>query len=257
MFFSYPIVLQPTYALKKAELDEQQLRVHLAGRREGFWAWVAGLFGADPHCELTMDATGFNLKRGSFTGTETVYTPIRQIAAAVIQTNKPVERLLISMILFVLGLALLPTPAIVVGIVLACLALIFLLLFLFGKRRLVLGVVLTGGVGESVRLNVNRLDLRNVELGYAIMEAIMSEGKRLPPEPTVEEAGDDDASAIGGHDDAGPLTARSRVAPVAEKSPLPTTAVCPFCRQTIPIPPEARGRRVRCSACQEIFRVPV
>ncbi|MFO0825785.1 MAG: hypothetical protein U0792_22140 [Gemmataceae bacterium] len=162
--------------------------------------------------------TGSACKKTSFGADENVYVPLAHIASTVRIISKPTEFL-------ALGLATL----IIWG-----LGIIFLLIYLFSKKRIIIGVMSSAGTAEALKIKVDDKTLKDIRQGGKILERLLTE-RTLEPAPSPERRS---------------RPAREEV--VAREDPAPwasegVTAQCPNCGTRISIPIGSVGKKIRCT----------
>ncbi len=225
-------MFQPPMSIEaiKADTDEREFRLRAKSGN-----FLANLFGMGSKSTITMDHMGFRINKSTFGSDETTYIPRSHIASTVHVVAKPMEYLILGLLLLI----------VLVGI-------IFLLMFLFSSRRVIVGVISTGGTVEALKLKVSPKQIEQIKEGMAIMEAIVQEGVKssnsspAPQRPT-EEPRRPQATA----------SSSSSASALTFAEPTGTLQVnCPGCGTRLNVPVAMAGRKVRCSSCREIIQVP-
>ena len=219
------MLFQPLMDIDRIEADAEEGRFRLRATGGGFFA---KLFGMGTKAVVTADSHGFRLQKTTFGADENTYIPRSQIASTVCVVAKPLEFL-------VLGLFTLP---------LLGLGLIFLLVYFFAKRRVIVGVVSSGGTVESVKLKATVDHLDDIREGMKILERLLRD-EATPGPPTAVTA-----------QPARPVAARPARSPPPPPPPVAgnsTLITCPSCGTRMNLPASAAGRKVRCTSCREVF----
>lgn len=214
-------VFQPVMDVEDVEADPDGGYFKLKASGGGF---LAKMFGLGTTATVTIDANGFRLQKTSFGADENVYVPLAHIATTVRIIAKPTEFLALGMAtLVVWGLGL-----------------IFLLIYLFSKKRIIIGVVSSAGTAEALKIKVDEKTLKDIRQGGKILERLLNE-RTLEPAPAPERK-----------------SRPSREEPAAreESAPWASEGVmtqCPNCGTRISIPSGSIGKKIRCTSCREPF----
>jgi predicted Zn finger-like uncharacterized protein len=224
-------VFQPVMTATAIETDADRFRLKAEGG--GFLAKILGM---GTTSAMSVDAAGMRLKKSTFGGEEHVFIPRHQIASTVYIVQKPLELLLLGLILL---------PALGLG-------LIFFVVYFFSKKRAIVGVLSTGGTVEVLKLKANADDLSDIKSGMALVEQLLQMGGGVSaPSPVRTE----EMPA------APPPPPRRSFTPPAPPPPPPPPAGdathiinCPSCGTQMSVPGSALGRKVRCVSCREVFR---
>ena len=228
-------VFQPVMKVTGIETDDARFRIKAASG--GF---LAKLLGMGTASSLTVDSTGLRLKKSTFGGEEHTFIPRHQIASTVYVVQKPLE-------LLILGLA---TLVMLVGIV-------FIIIYFFSKKRVIVGVISSGGTVESLKLKATADDLAEIKAGMAFVEQLLqvAGGGSAPPAapPPTSKSGV-----------APSFTARQQqksaaAAPPPPPPPPPSDGgthiiACPSCSTQMSVTDATLGKKVRCVSCREVFR---
>ncbi|HUR55733.1 MAG TPA: hypothetical protein VMZ71_16465, partial [Gemmataceae bacterium] len=159
-------MFQPVMKVTGIDTDSDRFRIKAASG--GF---LAKLLGMGTASSLTMDATGLRLKKSTFGGEEHTFIPRHQIASTVYVVQKPLE-------LLILGLM---TLIMLVGIV------FLIVYFFFSKKRVIVGVISSGGTVESLKLKATEDDLADIKAGMAVVEQLLQLGVGAAPTPARTE----------------------------------------------------------------------
>jgi len=209
-------MFQPMMDINKIDADADNSRFRLKAAGGGFFARLLGL---GTKATITADAHGFRLQKTTFSVDENTYIPRTKIASTVCVVTKPLEYL-------ILGLLTLP---------LFGLGLIFILVYFFAKKRVIIGVVSTGGTVESVKLKATDGHTDDIRDGMEILEGLIrdeSSAGRTTPQAT---------------------RARPASAPPQPQAEETNIMSCPHCGTRMSIPVSAAGRKFRCTSCREVF----
>jgi predicted Zn finger-like uncharacterized protein len=219
-------IFQPMMTVRGLKADAAERKFQVKATGGGF---LANLLGMGSKATLTMDEHGFRLNKLTFGSDEKVFIPRPQIASTVYVIMKPVE-------LLVLGLMTLP-----IGI-----GLVLLIVYFFARRRVIIGVVSTGGTVESVKLKANDDELAEIREGMAVVEELI----RVRPGAESEDSGEERPPRRLSEPSRG---ASAPAAAPASAPGVPRIVPCPSCGTRMSIPPSAVGRKVRCGSCREVF----
>ena len=247
----FQLVFQQQMKIRGIEADasEPLFRVKAVGGGA-----IAQMLGMGSKASITVNEDGFRLQKTTFGSDENTYIPRQQIASSVCLVMKPME-------LLVLGLATLP---------LFGLGLVFILIYFFSRRRVVIGVVSVGGTVESLKLKANDDELAELREGMAILdELIRTRGGAAPerserPERPAKAAVEEKTPAKPWDEPRKPKSVSgSASAPALRPPPTPAADAggtriicCPACGTRMSVPASATGRKVRCTSCREVFPVP-
>ncbi len=223
---SLQTIFQPMMRVRgiKADADAQRFTIKATGG--GF---LANLLGLGTKASLTVDENGFRLHKTTFSADEKTYIPRAQIASTVHVVMKPVE-------LLILGLVTLP---------LFGFGIILIIVYFLSRRRVIIGVISTGGTAESVKLKASDDELEEIRDGMAILEEL------IRGRAEEEESDSADRRPLA------PIAEVRHAKPMPVSNPgLPHVIPCPSCGTRMSIPPGAAGRKVRCGSCREVFPVP-
>ncbi len=221
-------MFQPMMDVEKVTADDERFRLKATGG--GF---LAKMLGMGTKATVTADASGFRLQKSTFGQEENIFVPRSHIASTLYIVSKPLEFL-------VLGLVTLP---------LFGLGLVFILVYFLSKKRIVIGVVSSGGTVESVKLKANTDTLDDVREGMKLLEELIR--------PVRAERNDSDSKTVS--DDAqtrpaAPSPSRGKALPLPPSTVAETIdADCPGCGARISLPATSVGKRVRCPSCREVF----
>jgi hypothetical protein len=205
-------MFQPMMDIERVDADPDGQRFRLKAMGGGAFARMLG-FGS--YATITVDETGFRLQKKKFGSDETTFVPRAKISSTVFMVMKPMEWLGI-------GMALLP----IFGI-----GLIFLIAYLFAKKRIIVGVLSDGHTLESVKLKAKPANIEDVREGMQILEELLMGTAAAPPPSRSSE------------------NFEAPVAAVEEK----VVTYCPHCEAKMSLPASGIGRRVRCLSCREVF----
>ncbi|MBA4189896.1 MAG: hypothetical protein C0467_18080 [Planctomycetaceae bacterium] len=216
-------VFQPVLSVDEIESDPDAGVFQLHASGGGFFA---RLFGMGTNAIVTIEPSGFRLQKTTFGAVESVYVPLSHIASTVRIISKPLEFL-------VLGLFTLPIWG---------LGLIFLIVYLFSKKRLIIGVVSSGGTVESLKVKADDKTIKDIRNGGKILEALInqrsSQMSAVAAEPVPVPR-------------AAPVREEAAASPPWMESTVVT--VCPSCGSRQSVSATSVGRRIRCANCREAF----
>lgn len=202
-------MFQPMMDIERIDADPDERRFRLKATGGGGFARMLGL---GSYATITVDETGFRMQKKKFGSDETTFVPRGKIAASVCMVMKPLEWL-------GLGVTLLPFFGI---------GLIFLIAYLFAKKRIIVGVLSDGGTMESVKLKAKAANLEDVHEGMRILEELLMETAAAPR-----------------------ANSPSHSQPPAVEQKVVT--YCPHCEAKMSLPASGIGRKVRCLSCREVF----
>jgi len=216
---------QPALKIVRVDADLDANKAKVVGQHEGLMATILRIFGIEDKNSLTFEPTGVWHQTSSFTGETKVYCPVSHISSSVYVMNKPVE-------LLVAGLALLPLFGV---------GLIFLIVYLFAKKRVTIGIITDGNTAESLRLKAKGDQLENLlDVVEVMQNLIAGSPSSAPPEKprkpekksSVHEAPTPPPSSSG-----------------------PRVIGCPHCGTKIQVTAAHVGRNVLCPSCRGQFVV--
>lgn len=245
----------------EAESDARRFRLKATGGN-----FLTAILGISPRASLTADAHGFRLQKTTFGSEENTYIPRNKIASTVSVVVSPVQYLIAGIMnLFVAGLMLLmlaftkadvTVPLVMFGLI----GVVFIILYFVSNRRVVIGVISTGGTGEVVKLKANENQLADIREGMKILEGLIRDDS-VPAAPSLPDDREEDAppprrpAAVA-------APSRGKFTPTPPPPPPPAAdetsiITCPSCGTRMSIPSSAAGRKVRCTSCREVFTATV
>lgn len=227
-------IFQPMMEVDRVDADPDGGRFRLKAHGGSFFTRMLGLA---PKATITVDETGFRLEKTKFGSEETTFIPMSKIASTVYMVMKPIEFLGFAFSCVVFGLPFFAARdvPVVVPLGLLGLALIFVLVFFFGKKRTIVGAVSAGSTVESVKLKAKAANIEDIREGMRILEELLMDTASAPPPSRSSEYSD------------------APVAAVEEK----VVTYCPHCEAKMSLPASGIGRRVRCLSCREVFTAEV
>ena len=241
-------VFQPLLTVDRAEADDDGNRFVLKATGGGF---IAKLLGLGTKATLTVNESGFRLQKTRFGSDEVVFIPRGQIATTVRIVARPVELLVLGIVM--MGLAVLNLVASQMArrggdafgpmmAVFALLGVVMLVVYFISKRRITLGVGATGGTVESLKLKADEDSLEEIRAGMKMLEELL-----VTPLQTAAVVAARPAPSGG----AGWAVVPN--ASPAEPAQEGFVATCGNCSSQMSVPAAAAGKWVRCSSCREVF----
>lgn len=247
-----PTIFQPVQKIDKIDADTRDRRFRLKATGGGF---LANLIGLGSKAALTADAEGFRLRRKRFGQEDSTFVPRHHIASTVyVVMMKPLLLLFQGLFFTLVGVGTLllgpnkDAGTITAGILLTV-GIVSVVLYIVSRKRVILGVISTGGTVETIKLKVNADELTDILEGVAILESLVQD-RAAPERPERTERPEKPREPSPAAE-----PRRSRRSSTADEGDTRRIA-CPGCGAHLTVSSGMAGKKVRCSACQEVMQVP-
>jgi hypothetical protein len=147
-------LFQPAFTPEAIEVGDQMCSIQ--ARPGGLVAAIASALGVGTKSHVTANHSGVSFVRTSLSGSSRTFYPLRHVAGTVHAARRPIIVAVVGAVLVAAGLITVSSFEPLVGWVNVGVGAALLLYGLLSGKKVVLGVVSTGGTTASIKLDVSR-----------------------------------------------------------------------------------------------------
>jgi len=163
--------------MKISSIEVNDFVTRVVATPKGIIAGILQLFGVGSKSHFQVDAEGARLKKCKFGSEEETFIPFAHISATFYRVAKPMWALIVGVFVFLGGVgATQESGGENTGLLIMGTSVLFFLLYLFGSRDIVLGIVSDAGTAEQIKLTANKDELQKLkEVKARIDEMVIGE----------------------------------------------------------------------------------